>query len=155
VRELYERYSPEMWQQLCRIEETIGTSLYESTLSEVYPTLPVISFDDAILTHLDRERALVLHGVMEWSDPGSLYALKETLDPDPTGNVRKGLVIDTESTDSLIYNYEPQKLVVAVGLEGMIVVNTDDAILVVHKSNIPLVKKVIDELQDTRLESYS
>ena len=43
----------------------------------------------------------------------------------------------------------------AVGLEGMIVINTDDAILVVHKDNIPLVKKVVDELQDTDLESYS
>ena len=155
VRDLYKRYSPEMWGQLRTIEETIGTSRYESTLSEIYPTMPAISFDDAILTHLDRERVLVLHREMGWSDPGTLYALKETLDPDPGANVRKGLVIDTESTDSLIYNYEAQKLVVAVGLEGMIVVNTDDAILVVHKNNIPLVKKVIDELQGTNLETFS
>ena len=65
------------------------------------------------------------------------------------------MVIDTASRDSLLYNYEPGKLVVAVGLEGMIVVNMDDAVLIVHKDYIPLVKRVINGLQGTELESYS
>ena len=67
----------------------------------------------------------------------------------------KGLVIDAASKDCLIYNYEPRKLVVAVGLEGMIVVNTDDAILVVHRDHIPLVKDVINGLPGTELEAFS
>jgi mannose-1-phosphate guanylyltransferase len=155
IRSLYQRFSPQMWDQLQIIESTIGTDDYTETLARVYPSLAAISFDDAILTHLDHERALVLHSDMGWSDPGTLYALKETLNPDTTANVTKGLVLDTASRDSLIYNYEPQKLLVAVGLEGMIVVNTEDAVLVVHKDNIPLVKKVINGLQDTELESFS
>ena len=92
---------------------------------------------------------------MGWSDPGTLYALKEVINPVIDANVTKGLVIDSESQDCLIYNYESDKLLVAVGLEGMIVVNTDDAIVVVHKDQIPLVKSVINELQGTDLESYS
>ena len=155
VRRLYARHSPEMWRQLGEIEATIGTDRYEETLQRIYPTMQAIHFDDAILTHVDPERALVLHSEMGWSDPGTLYALKEALDPDTVANVTKGLVIDTASRDSLIYNYEARKLVVAVGLEGMIVVNTDDAILVVHKDSIPLVKEVINGLQGTELESYS
>jgi mannose-1-phosphate guanylyltransferase len=117
--------------------------------------MPAISFDDAVLTRVDRERALVLHSEMGWSDPGTLYALKEALDPDPAANVTKGLVIDTASRDCLIYNYEPRKLVVAVGLEGMIIVNTDDAILVVHRDDIPQVKDVINGLKGTELEAFS
>jgi mannose-1-phosphate guanylyltransferase len=155
VRGLYERFSPEMWRQLRQIEATIGTADYEATLQQVYPAMPAISFDDAVLTRVDRERALVLHSEMGWSDPGTLYALKEALDPDPAANVTKGLVIDTASRDCLIYNYEPRKLVVAVGLEGMIVVNTDDAILVVHRDQIPLVKDVISRLQGTELDAFS
>ena len=139
VRRLYARHSPEMWRQLSEIEATIGTDRYEPALQAIYPTIPAIHFDDAILTHVDPERALVLHSEMGWSDPGTLYALKEALDTDTAANVTKGLVIDTASRDSLIYNYEAGKLVVAVGLEGMIVVNTDDAILVVHKDSIPSV----------------
>lgn len=155
IRQLYQRYSPQMWEQLQSIEKTIGTVDYPQTLATIYPMMTAISFDDAILTHLNHERALVLHSDMGWSDPGTLYALKETLNPDISANVTKGLVIDTSSKDSLIYNYEPRKLLVAVGLEGMIVVNTEDAILVVHKDNIPLVKKVISGLHDTELESFS
>lgn len=155
IRNLYERYSPQLWDQLRAIEVTINTPDFLPTIKSVYPLMTSISFDDAILTHLDHERALVLHSDMGWSDPGTLYALKETLNPDTTANVTKGLVVDTSSRDCLVYNYEHGKLVVAVGLEGMIVVNTEDAILVVHKENIPLVKKVINGLQDTELESYS
>ena len=155
VRRLYARHSPEMWRQLSEIEATIGTDRYEPALQAIYPTIPAIHFDDAILTHVDPERALVLHSEMGWSDPGTLYALKEALDTDTAANVTKGLVIDAASRDCLIYNYEARKLVVAVGLEGMIVVNTDDAILVVHKDSIPLVKEVVNGLQGTELESYS
>ncbi len=154
IRGLYERFSPQMWRQLSAIESAIGAPNYEETLRRVYPTLQSISFDDAILTHLDHERALVLHSEMGWSDPGTLYALKEALNADPMANVTKGLVIDAASKDSLIYNYEPDKLVVAVGLEGMIIVNTEDAILVVHKDHIPRVKDVINGLQETELERY-
>jgi mannose-1-phosphate guanylyltransferase len=155
IRQLYQRFSPQMWDQLQVIEKSIGTEEYNVVLEQIYPHMPTISFDDAILTHLDHERALVLHSEMGWSDPGTLYALKESLNPDPEANVTKGLVIDTASKDSLIYNYEAEKLVVVIGVEGMIVVNTPDAMLVVHKDNIPLVKKVISGLQDTELEAYS
>lgn len=155
VRRLYAHHSPEMWQLLCQIEQSIGQPAYAATLAQIYPLLPTVSFDDAILTHLAPGEALVLHSEMGWSDPGTLYALKEAIDPNPTANVTKGLVIDTASEDCLIYNYEPGKLVVAVGLEGMIVVNTDDAILVVHKDHIPELKNIINGLQDTDLESYS
>ncbi|CUS02236.2 conserved protein of unknown function [Candidatus Promineifilum breve] len=155
IRRLYAQYSPAMWRQLQEIEAQIGRADYAATLARVYPAMEAIAFDDAILTHLDAGEALVLHSEMGWSDPGTLYALKEAIEPAIEANVTKGLVIDTASTDSLIYNYESRKLVVAVGLEGMIVVNTDDAILVVSKDNIPLVKKVIDELQGTDLENFT
>ena len=46
-------------------------------------------------------------------------------------------------------------MVVVVGVEGMIVVNTEDALLVVHKDQIPLVKKMVNGLEGTDLEKYS
>ena len=65
------------------------------------------------------------------------------------------MVQTAETQDCLVYNYEPDKLVAVIGLEGMIVVNTEDALLVVHKDNIPLVKKMVDGLDGTELENYS
>jgi mannose-1-phosphate guanylyltransferase len=155
VRQMYRVHQPKMNELLSQIEKSIGQSSYHETLHRIYPQLEVISFDDAILRHVEPQQALVLHSEMGWSDPGTLYALKEALNPDVTANVTKGLVIDEDSQDCLVYNYGDDKLLVAIGLEGIIVVNTDDAILVVHKDKIPLVKNVIDGLEGTDLEIYS
>ncbi|MCP4360795.1 MAG: mannose-1-phosphate guanylyltransferase [Chloroflexi bacterium] len=155
VQEMYQQHQPGLWSQLAQIQATIGQPDYQETLHTIYPTLPVMSFDDAILYHVPSEQALVLHHEMGWSDPGTLYALKEAINPIREANVTKGLVKLESAADCLIYNYEASKLLVAVGLDGMIVVNTEDAILVVHKDQIPLVKKMVNSLEGTELEKYS
>lgn len=155
VQNLYSRYQPEMAALLGEIAGTIGTADYRHSLHRVYPRMEAISFDDAILRHVRPGDAVVLHSEMGWSDPGTLYALKEALDPDLNSNVTRGKVVDDHSKDCLVYNYESDKLVVAIGLEGLIVVNTEDALLVVHKDQIPLVKTIITGFEGTDLESFS
>ncbi|MCP4423753.1 MAG: mannose-1-phosphate guanylyltransferase [Chloroflexi bacterium] len=155
VRRLYRERQPTMWAELAQIEAAIGQNGYDAILHDIYPQLEVMSFDDAILTYVAPEQALVLHSEMGWSDPGTLYALKEAINPDPTANVTEGQVIIEQAQDCLVYNYEPNKLVVTVGVKGMVVVNTEDAILVVHKDSIPLVKQVVNGLEGTDLEKYS
>lgn len=151
----YERLMPEMWKRLRRIESAIDQPDYDKVLHQEYPQMEVISFDDAIVQHLRAQDALVLHGDTGWSDPGTLYALKEAIDTSQEVNVERGLVKALKSRDSLLYNYEDGKLLAAVGLDGMIVVNTDDAILVVHKDNIRLVKELVNQLAAGDLEDYS
>lgn len=155
VRHLYQTYQPEMWQQLGQIEATIGQAHYSPTLNTLYPQLPALSFDEAILQYIPATEAVVLHGHMGWSDPGTLYALKEAINADLTANVTKGLTVLQQTADSLVYNYVADKLVAVVGVSGLIVVNTDDAVLVVHKEAIPLVKKLVDGFESTELEKYS
>lgn len=155
VQSLYELYQPEMAARLAEIERSIGTAAYESVLAQRYPEIEVASFDDAILTHVAPEEAVVLHGEMGWSDPGTLYALKEALATGRQQNVEEGLVMALDSTDSLLLNYENDKLVAVIGLEGFIVVNMEDALLVVHKDRIPEVKTLVNRLQGTELEKYS
>jgi mannose-1-phosphate guanylyltransferase len=144
-----------MWAQLQSIGRAIGTEDYNTILHNVYPELLVDSFDDAIVKKTGLDDAVVLHGNMGWSDPGTLYALKEAINPNPNENVTKGLVEAHQTRDSLLYNYESHKLMSVVGLDGVIVVNMEDAILVVHKDQIPLVKQMVDGLTDTELEKYS
>jgi mannose-1-phosphate guanylyltransferase len=155
VQGAYRQHQPEMAAQLERIQSSIGTPAYQEILQNVYPRLRSISFDDAILVHLPARDGVVLHGEMGWSDPGTLYALKEALVPGLEDNATKGLVETLETQDSLLYNYVADKLLVAVGLDGMVVVNTEDAILVVPKEKVPLVKKAVDALVGTELEKYS
>ena len=155
ILQAYRDYQPVMWKLLKQIGNVIGESEYDEILERNYPKIEVASFDDAIVQKIELDRAVVLHGPLGWSDPGTLYALKESIDPREDANVEKGLIKSLEASDCLLYNYEENKLVAAVGLEGMIVVNTEDALLVVHKDKIPLVKKLVNEFEGTELEKYS
>lgn len=155
IQSLYQQHQPQLAAKLAQIQAAIGQPTYQQTLQTIYPTLDVMSFDDAILHYVSPEQALVLHSEMGWSDPGTLYALKEAINPNEDENVTEGLTIVSDTRDSLVYNYQTDKLLTVVGGDGLIVVNTEDAILVVHKDYIPLVKKLVDSLEGTELENYS
>ncbi|UCG25777.1 MAG: mannose-1-phosphate guanylyltransferase [Chloroflexota bacterium] len=155
IGEMYQRHQPKMWASLSAIAATIGGDSYRATLHKIYPQLAVASFDDAIVQKIEAKMAAVLHGSTGWSDPGTLYALKEAINADTTANVERGLVKPVASRDCLLYNYEEGKLLAVAGLEGMIVVNTADALLVVHKDDVRLVKELVNGLVGTDLENYS
>jgi mannose-1-phosphate guanylyltransferase len=155
IMSAYDEHQPGLSEGLRTIGEAIGTPEYNNRLQAVYPRLEEVHFDDAIVKKIGREHGVVLCGSTGWSDPGTLYALKESIDPDPRENVTKGLVRTLSSEDCLLYNYEEGKLLAVAGLEGMIVVNTPDAIVVVHKDDIRLVKELVDSLVGTELEKFS
>jgi mannose-1-phosphate guanylyltransferase len=155
IERMYATHQPQMWAAIQEIGAAIGRPEYADVLRSTYAGLESIHFDDAIARHVDPADALVLHEEMGWSDPGTLYALKEAINPDPQTNVTMGRVLAQQAKDCLLYNYDDGKLLAVVGLEGMIVVNTGDAILVVHKDKIPLVKQLVDGLEGTELEKYS
>lgn len=144
----YAEYQPKMNAQL----EKMVTD--DTLLQEAYSTLPAMSFDDAIVKHIEPERGVVIKTNMGWSDPGTLYALKEAMEPSLEKNYEKGQVVAYDSTDCFVYNEEKEKLVATIGLEGMMVVNTGDALLVCPKDRVPDIKALLKEIQQRGLDSY-
>ncbi len=155
IIESYEKFQPDMWDSLTVIGDSINHSIYDSVLTEVYTTIEAASFDDAIIKNIAKDQAVVLHADTGWSDPGTLYALKESINPDTEANVERGFVRANQTKNSLLYNYEEGKLMAVIGLEGMIVVNTEDALLVVHKDQIALVKELVNELVGSELDKFA
>jgi len=145
---LYEKYQPKMHKDLVSIERSIGTKKELSTLRSVYPTLEKIHFDNAIAERVSSEQAVVVKADLgEWSDPGTLYALKEALIKKKEDNLVKGNVSSLETKDSLLINEEKSKLLATVGLDGFIVVNTKDVLLVVPKDKVREVSDLIKEIE--------
>lgn len=155
IREAYRAFQPKMWSKLQEIWQFIGRPDYQANLEALYPELEVASFDEAVVQHISPRDALVLHGAMGWSDPGTLYALKKSVSPAAEANVIKGLVKAHASEDCLLYNLDNGKLLAVTGLEGMIVINTPDALLVVHKEHVGQVKELVNDLAAGDLESYT
>lgn len=145
---LYKIHMPEMYKA---IENMLGD---EEKMKIEYAQLEAVSFDEAIVEKVSPEQAVVLKVDLGWSDPGTLYALKEVLEPDTEKNFTEGLVLEQHMTDSFIYNEERDKLVSAVGLDGMVIVNTKDALLVCHKDKVPEIKELLKKVKNEGLEKY-
>ncbi len=148
VLELYKKHQSDMFTSL---EEMVDN---EEKIKKEYPKLQSISFDNAIVEKVSQSQAIVLKVDLGWSDPGTLYALKELLANSPEENVTHGKVVTLDTKDAFIYNEEEGKIVTTVGIDGLIVVNTKDAMLVCHKDHVPNIKKLLDEVEKKGYADY-
>ncbi|MDZ4228578.1 MAG: sugar phosphate nucleotidyltransferase [Candidatus Levybacteria bacterium] len=137
----FKKFAPDLYRGIMRIKD-------EKTLMTVYPTLEKISFDNAILEKIDSKYVSVIAADLGWSDVGAWEALKEALEKQSDENVTKGKVIINDSSDNLVFNYTDQ-LVVGIDLEKMLVINTDDVLLVCSKKSVPKIKKLVEKLENT------
>lgn len=128
--------------------------LMKKIVSGKYEKIKPISFDRAIAEKIEWSEAVVLKTDMAWSDPGTLYALKEALEKSRDENVTRGRVLNLRSKDCLVYNFEDKKLIATVGLEGMVVVNTKDAAIVVAKDKVKEVTELVEKLENSGYEDY-
>lgn len=148
VLDLYKEFAPEIYSVLEEIRSN------PEQIKELYSKIEKISFDDAILEKTKPEQAVVIKVNLEWSDPGTLYALKEALQTSPEASVTDGKIFDLDSKDCLVINKEEDKIVATAGLEGMVIVNMKDVILVIHKDNVPRVKEIVQKLEEQGMEEY-
>jgi mannose-1-phosphate guanylyltransferase len=112
-------------------------------LSELYRELPAISIDHGVMEKLDEIATLPLD--CGWSDLGSWEALAEVLPADAAGNAAHGEVVTVDTRDSLLWS--DQGTVAVLGLEGVVVVRTGDAVLVMPKSRSQEVRALVEALR--------
>jgi len=148
---LFEQFAPELFAKLKEINDAVDTPEYEEVLQRVYPTIEKISFDNAILEKMDPKYGYVLSVDLGWSDIGDWEALKEALSANQNENVTRGDVLIEDTKDTLVFNFNKQ-LVVGIDLEGMVVVNTNDVILICPKDSVPKVKQIVSNLSGTEHE---
>ena len=110
---------------------------------ELFAALPAVPFDKAVLEV--SERVVVVPTDLDWSDVGSLLALQTLAEPDERRNVLVGNVADVDSHDSIVYSAD--RLVATLGLDNVVVVDTQDATLVADKDRLQDVRAVVDALK--------
>lgn len=147
----FEKFAPSLFEKLIEIHNAFGTDQYETILDRIYPQMEKISFDHAVLEKMERKTGLVLSVDMGWSDIGAWEAMKEALSKTEAENVTKGKIVLTDCRDSILHNDTPQ-LVVGIDLDGLVVVNTDDVILICPKESVPKIKKFVTSLKGTKYE---
>lgn len=148
VTSLYQQHMPEMYEQLQQVVSS------PELIETIYPTLESIHFDEAIVQKSRPDQAVVLTFDIGWSDPGTLYALKEALVKDKKDNYLHGQVVAEDTTDSMVYNQQQGKLIATIGLDGFVVVNTEDTVFVCHKDKVREITSLLKKIEQEGYSEY-
>jgi mannose-1-phosphate guanylyltransferase len=138
----FKRFLPKIYDRLEKIANCTGVEK-EEKLKEIYPGIPSISIDYGIMERSDE--VLVIPGDFGWSDVGSWDSLGAIYPKDELGNIIKGEHIKIDTKDSIIYG--SNRLIATIGLNNIIIVETDDAVLVCSKNKAQDVKLIVDNLK--------
>lgn len=137
---------------LVRIGEAWGSDRQQQVLSNIYPTLPKISIDYAVMEPASRrpaadEGVAVVEMGVQWLDVGSWPALAETLETDENDNaIDAGATALLNSDANIILSRDPQHLIALIGVSDMVVVHTPDCTLVCPKAEAERVKELLDKV---------
>jgi mannose-1-phosphate guanylyltransferase len=139
----FQRQRPRIYQQLTTIGEGLGTGEEPELLAQVWPGIQKISIDYAIME--GARDVAVIPVEIGWSDVGSWATLLDLIPGDEQGNVLIGKHLGVDTRDTLVRS--PERLVATIGLENMIIVDTDDALLVCPRDRAQDVKAIVDMLR--------
>lgn len=145
------RFSPEIYEACEKATKKQQTDIdFIRVDEEEFLKCPDDSVDYAVIEKTDK--AVVVPMDAGWSDVGSWSALWEVSDKDENQNSYHGDVIMKNTSDC--YIYAPNKLVAAVGLENIVVIDTKDAVLVADKSKVQEVKQIVEQLKEEDRREY-
>jgi mannose-1-phosphate guanylyltransferase len=122
----------------------------EDSAAALYKRLRVEVVDRSVMERTDR--LMLIPGDFEWADIGNWAELGDRVRADVHGNSVEGESILVDTTGSLILG--ARRLVAAIGLDDMIIVDTEDALLVCPRSRAQDVRKIVDGLRRAGKTSY-
>ena len=149
----FARQMPELKERLDRIGAAWGSPDLNAILLSEWPRLKPETIDYGIMENATNVAVLPAGG-LEWSDVGSWDSLFDVLLPDEHGNLTvNSELMALETRDSLVYSSE-KKLVVTIGVEDLIIIDSGDALLVCRRDQAQQVRRVIEQLKKSKREKY-
>lgn len=146
IRELM----PDTYAGLMRIREAIGTPEEEIVLEREFREMPAQSIDYGVMEKA--EHIYTIPGAFGWDDVGSWLAVGRVKKSNEAGNVVDGNIITINTSNCIIQG--TGKLIAAVGLDDMIIVDTEDATLICAKNSAGDIKKVLENLKICNRDEY-
>lgn len=152
ILEEIKRHLPPLYKGLERIREALDTLREEEIIERIYPDLPKISIDYAVMEKTTK--AVVIPADFSWDDVGDWQALERIFPKDEKGNIIKGLVREIKTTNCTLINRE-DKILGVIGVSNIIVINSKKGLLIVTKELCQEVKNLVDDLlREERLKKY-
>jgi mannose-1-phosphate guanylyltransferase len=149
-----EKHQPEMFAACQRWFKVANKpAKLAKVLAKEYPAIKKISIDFALMEHA--QNVIVADGTFEWDDLGAWPALARHLKADAEGNCAVADFLHVDGARNIIYDARTKNKtpIAVVGLRDSILVQTDDAVLLAHKSQAQKIKELVRKLgEDARLK---
>lgn len=146
------RQQPEIHSGVHKVAMAWESRDQERVTAAIWSQLPSITIDYGVMEHA--ERVAVVPAEMGWSDVGDWNGLGELIEQDGLGNSVHGDLLQLETTNSVIWS-ETGRMVATVGLDNVIVVDTDDALLIIDREKSQKVRQVVDRLKANMRDELS
>ena len=148
----FERQMPELSAALSQIATARGTSQQDEVVERVWPGIRQETIDYGIMEGAHQVAVIPAEG-LNWSDVGSWDSLFDVLPADEDGNiVMGGRHVGVNTNDSLVYVNQEHRLIVTIGVEDLVVVDTGDVLLVCQKDQAQKVRQVVNHLKQSGLD---
>jgi mannose-1-phosphate guanylyltransferase/mannose-6-phosphate isomerase len=143
ILDAFEEHAPELLMAAKEVFKNSQTETDKTVLPPAFAELESISIDYAVMERA--KHIAVIPGNFGWSDIGSWNAVSDALQADEQGNTSSGqnIIIDSKN----IHIESDSRLVAAIGLDNLIIIDTPDALLVADKRNSQDVRKVVEQLK--------
>lgn len=136
-----ERLQPE----LATFARNFPSAHFSTYLDQVFPALPKISVDYAVMEKT--QRVIAARAAFDWDDVGSWTALPAHLPRDPKGNTLRGKTALVDSSGNIVFS--TGRRIALCGVTDLVVVETPDAVLVCHRDHVQQIKKILPLLDET------
>ena len=153
ILEAYKQYRPDWYAKLMEIKEAIDQPGENEAIERIYAEMEKGPTEEVTTHVMDSGKAMVILLPYKWTDLGTWNSVYDFF-ADGIENYQDGNVVTVDSAGSLIKTSHPDKLIAVAGVEDLVVVDTDDALLVIPKDKIDKIKDIQAELENRETPEY-
>jgi mannose-1-phosphate guanylyltransferase len=152
--EAYKKYRPDWYEALMKIKDVIDKPGEGEAIETIYNDMEKGATEE-VTTHVMNEgEAMVMLLPFKWTDVGTWGSVYDFFAEGSKDNYEDGNVVAVATKGSLIKTSRPDKLIAVAGLEDMIVIDTEDALLVIPKDDIEKIKDIQQILAEREETEY-
>ncbi|MBI3941481.1 MAG: mannose-1-phosphate guanylyltransferase [Chloroflexi bacterium] len=145
-----ERLLPELMAPMHRMASALGTPDQNRMVAEVWPELPNVTIDRGVMEHTDR--AAMVPANVGWNDVGSWEAVYHLISQNGEQNAVMGDHLSVETKGTLIYG--DNRIIATVGVQDLVIVDTQDALLICARDRAQDVKRIVEQLKAANRQEY-
>jgi mannose-1-phosphate guanylyltransferase len=152
-----EKHLPEVGSQIIPMALNLEANIAKSNnrldnIVSTFEAMPDISIDFGLMEKADA--IVCVNATFAWDDVGDLNSVERTKTPDKNGNIVIGENSILECNNSIFINNSTKSILTSISMRDVVVVLTDDSVLVTPKSDVQKVKKIVADLKEGGLKSW-